>query len=197
VKRRVVAAEQKAEEECLDLRPDTVPNVWRLFQHAIKSPLTRQKYQRRLSRFFEFAEIEGDSLQAKALSFFNKAATENAWAFNSILRFLEEQKARVNNREISGATVRNYVKAIKLFCEMADIPIPWKKLTRGLPRARNYADDRIPSIEELRKLMEYPDRRIRCIVITMVSSGIRLGRLGLFKMGRHTANRTRRRSCCC
>ena len=67
----------------------------------------------------------------------------------------------MNKREISGATVWNYVKAIKLFCEMADIPIPWKKLTRGLPRARNYADDRIPSLEEIRKLMEYLDRRIK------------------------------------
>jgi hypothetical protein len=78
-----------------------------------------------------------------------------------ILRFLELQNSRVNNREISGATVRNYVKAIKLFCEMADLPIPWKKLTRGLPRAKNYADDRIPSIEEIRRLLEYPDRRIK------------------------------------
>jgi hypothetical protein len=183
VKRRVEASEQKAAEECLDLRPDMVPDVWRLFQYAIKSPLTRQKYQRRLSKFFEFAEIEGDSLQAKALSFSTKAATKHAWAFSSILRFLEEQKARVNNREISGATVRNYVKAIKLFCEMADIPIPWKKLTRGLPRARNYAEDRIPSLEELKKLMEYPDRRIKSIVTTMVSSGIRLGSWDYLRWG--------------
>ena len=151
-------AEQKAAAECLDLNPN--PNsdsdVWRLFLYAIKSPLTREKYQRRLLRFFDYAGIQGDSLQAKAASFSNRAATENTWAFNTVLRFLEGQKARVNNKEISGATVRNYVKAIKLFCEMADIPIPWKKLTRGLPRARNYADDRIPSLEEIRKLMEYP-----------------------------------------
>jgi hypothetical protein len=36
-----------------------------------------------------------------------------------------------------GATVRNYAKSIKLFCDMADIPIPWKKTTRGLSRGKN------------------------------------------------------------
>jgi hypothetical protein len=91
------------------------------------------------------------------------------------LGFLEQQIARVNNREITGTTVRNYVKAIKLICEMADIPIQWKKLTRGLPRAKSYADDRIPSMEELRRLLEYPDRRIKPLVCTMASSGIRIG----------------------
>jgi hypothetical protein len=30
---------------------------------------------------------------------------------------------RANRTEIAGSTVRNYLKSIKLFCEMADIPI--------------------------------------------------------------------------
>ena len=107
-------------EECLDLKPNPDCHVWRLFLYAIKSPLTREKYQRRLSKFFEYAEIQGDSLQAKAISFSNKAALDLSWAFNTLLRFLEVQNARVNNREISGATVRNYVKAIKLFCDKVD-----------------------------------------------------------------------------
>jgi hypothetical protein len=34
---------------------------------------------------------------------------------------------------------------------MADLAIAWKKTTRGLPRGRRYADDRIPTIEELKK----------------------------------------------
>jgi hypothetical protein len=149
----------------------------------MKSPLTREKYQRRLASFLEHANIQGDTLQSKVVSFSNKAATEPLWAFNTILRFLEVQNTRVNNKQISGATVRNYVKAIKLFCEMADIPMPWKKLTQGLPRARNYADDRIPSLEEIRKLMEYPDRRIKPIVCTMASSGIRLGAWDYLRWG--------------
>jgi site-specific recombinase XerC len=170
-------------ERCLDVGPEPDSDVWRLFLYAMKSPVTRDKYQRRLSKIFEFAGIKGTSRQAIALLFIDKAKVDSNWAFTTILRFLERQKMRVNNREISGATVRNYVKPIKLFCEMADIPIPWKKLTRGLPRAKSYADDRIPSIEELRKLLEYPDRRIKAIVCTMASSGIRFGAWDYLRWG--------------
>jgi hypothetical protein len=80
----------------------------------------------------------------------------------------------VDRKEISGATVRNHVKSIKLFCEMADVPIQWEKITRGLPRGRKYADGRIPALNEIKKLVEYPDRRIKAIVYTMASSGIRI-----------------------
>jgi len=58
---------------------------------------------------------------------------------------------------------------------MADISIPWKKITRGLSRGKRYANDRIPTLQEVRKIVEYPDRRIKPIVYTMCPSGIRLG----------------------
>lgn len=43
--------------------------------------------------------------------------------------------------ELSPTTLRNYIKAIKLFCEMNDIAVSWKKITMGLPKARRFADD--------------------------------------------------------
>ena len=58
---------------------------------------------------------------------------------------------------------------------MTDIDISWKKITRGLPKTKRYADDRAPTLEEIQKIAEYPDRRIKAIVYTMASSGIRLG----------------------
>src|SRR6266702_6197267 len=58
---------------------------------------------------------------------------------------------------------------------MSDIPVPWKKIARGLPKTRRFADDRAPTIEEIRKIAEYPDRRIKAILYIMASSGIRLG----------------------
>jgi hypothetical protein len=79
--------------------------------------------------------------------------------------------------EISCSTISNYYKAVKLFLEMNidKSVINWKKLAKGLPVVRKAANDRAPTIEELRKLAEYPDRRIRPIVFIMASSGIRLG----------------------
>ena len=56
---------------------------------------------------------------------------------------------------------------------MADISIQQKKITRGLPHARQSAYDRSPTLEGIIQLLEYPDRRIKPIDYTMVSSGIR------------------------
>ena len=67
------------------------------------------------------------------------------------------------------------MKSLKAFCDSADINVPWKKVTRGLPKARQSSNDRAPTIEEIRKIVDYPDRRIKPIVYTMASSGIRLG----------------------
>jgi len=58
---------------------------------------------------------------------------------------------------------------------MNDLVLNWKKVTRGMPRVRQAANDRAPTIEEIQKLIEYPDRRIKPIVYTMASSGIRIG----------------------
>ena len=101
--------------------------------------------------------------------FADKATNDPTRAFNSILRFLQYQKDRVEKEEITGATLRNFIKAIKLFCEMSDISIPWKKMTRRLPKILRYTDDRAPTIEEIQQLCGYPDLRIKGIVYTMAS----------------------------
>jgi hypothetical protein len=92
-------------------------DIWRLFLYAMKSPITRDKYQRRLSKFFGFAEIQGVSLQEKALSFVQAARTDSSWVFTMVLRFLELQNARVNNREITGSSyVRKKHRFIRIQC---------------------------------------------------------------------------------
>jgi len=144
-----------------------------LFIHAIKSPVTKEKYQRRLMIFFDFIKIPGDSMQERCIVFAKNGKNTN-WIFNNILQFVLFYKERINRKEITGATLFNYLKAIKLFCEMSDISINWKKLTRGLSRGRRYANDRAPSLEEIKKIIQYPDRRIKPIVYVMCSSGIRL-----------------------
>jgi integrase len=154
--------------------PQTITDPWRLYLYAMKSPATKEKYLMRLGKFLSFLEIQG-TLDDKARYFANKGKHDSMWAFNSVLEFLQTQKERFNRKEITAGTIRNYVKSVKLFCQMADVPIPWEKITRGLPRGRRYADDRAPTLEEIKKLCEYPDRRIKPLVYTMVSSGLRVG----------------------
>lgn len=124
----------------------------------------------------DFLGIKGD-LQHQAREFAIMAKANPKWFQESFMNFILFQKERVNRKEITEGTIGNYYKAVKLFCEMNfDQPIiNWKKISRGMPRARKFALDRIPTPEEIQKLCEYPDRRIKAIVYTMISSGIRIG----------------------
>ena len=133
--------------------------------------------------FFNYINLlPNGSLEEQCNLFATKGLEDHKWAFNNIIKFLQFQKERVEKEEITGATLRNFVKTIKLFCEMSDIPIQWKKITRGLPKSRKYADDRAPTLEEIQQICEYPDRRIKGIVYTMASSGIRLGAWDYFTL---------------
>jgi integrase len=169
-----VEKEENEEEEELD--------PWTLYLYSIKSPATKEKYLLRLGKFLNYLNFQG-ALEDKARAFARKGKVDSIWAFNCLLKFIQFQKERFNRKEITAGTIRNYVKSIKLFCAMADIAINWDKITRGLPKGRRYTDDRAPTLDEIKKLCEYPDRRIKAIVYTMVSSGIRVGAWDYLRWG--------------
>lgn len=155
---------------------DNTPDPLSAFNYALKAPESQRQYPRRLKVFLDYLDIKGD-LHHQAREFARMAKDNPKWFQESFMNFILYQKERVNKKEIAEGTIGNYYKAVKLFCEMNfDQPIiNWKKISRGMPRARKFALDRIPTVEEIRKLCEYPDRRIKAIVYTMISSGIRIG----------------------
>jgi hypothetical protein len=65
---------------------------------------------------------------------------------------------------------------------MNDIVINWDRLSKALPPQKHHANDRGPTIEEIKKILEYPDKRIKPIILTMLSSAIRLGAWDYFRV---------------
>ena len=153
-------------------------SAYSLFVLAIRSSQTKQKYLQRFGYFLEFAQVatgNETSIEERCNKLAELANSDYKWLLSCIFSYLQFLKTRVESKQIKASTVRNNIKPIKLFCEQLDIDIPWKKLTRGMPKERKYAIDRAPTIEEITKISEYPDRRIKPIIYTMVSSGMRLG----------------------
>ncbi|HEY7573326.1 MAG TPA: hypothetical protein VH796_18350 [Nitrososphaeraceae archaeon] len=144
------------------------------FRYGLRAPDTKRQYPRRFQYFLDYLRLPG-GLDEQAMQFLTNAKANSQWAQESLMSFIEFQKERVTRREISESTITNYYKATKLFCVMNDLVLNWKKISRGLPVGRRAANDRAPNIDEIRKLIEYPDRRIKAIVFTMISSGIRIG----------------------
>jgi integrase len=144
------------------------------FMYALRAPDTRRQYPRRFQFFLNFLTLSG-TLHDQARDFVSKARENPMWVQESLMSFIDYQKERVKRGELAESTVPNYYKATKLFCVMNDIVLNWKKISRGLPSGRRAANDRAPTLEEIQRLIKYPDRRIKPIVSTMVSSGIRIG----------------------
>ena len=141
----------------------------KLFLEAIKSPVTREIYKRRLATFLEYVGMDVDS-------FVRKAKAQPKWAQGKIVNYLLKEKERALRKEIEPSTVSNVKKPVKLLLDMNDVSeINWKKISRILPSARKYAIDRAPTIDELRLLIANSDLRFQAILLTMASSGIRLG----------------------
>jgi hypothetical protein len=163
-------------QELLDETKQNAATAYQMFKFSIRSELTCKYYERRIRTFFNFIGFHPDkNIDDRCNAFASEAINNPNWSLNKIILFLQFQKDRAEHGEITPATVSNFVKALKIFCETSEIPIPWKRIVRGLPRPRMASNDRAPTVEEIQKLMEYPDRRIKPIVKIMASSGIRIG----------------------
>jgi hypothetical protein len=146
------------------------------FKIALKSKEVQRQYPNLLEKFLDFCKFEGLDVEQKAIKFscFAKSRSQEE-VEDLVIRFVLFQKERIDNKEITSGTLRNYVKAIKLFCRMNRINVGWDIISHSLPRVKQHANDRIPKLDEIKKLIEYPDRRIKPIVLLSASTGIRVG----------------------
>jgi hypothetical protein len=162
-------------------------DVLTAFVSAMPSKDTKKEYLIRLRYFFDAIHVPGKTLADQASNFLSQIAAANQansnpkYGQDCLQKFKGYLKERFERRELSSGSVKNYLFAPKLFYEVNDIEFDWKKIRRGLPRANYVAHDRNPTIEEIRKLIAYPDRRVKVIVLTIISSGIRVGAFDYLK----------------
>jgi hypothetical protein len=180
VKKGIITQEEQQREQALP-SPSLLLRQIKPVSYAFKylnSPDTQRQYPKRLKLFFDHVELPGKDIEVQGQAFLDIARENQHWAEEKILLFLDFQKQRVLKKELAAGTLKNLCLAIKTFYEAYGDLLPalnWKRISKALPRAKSSSNDRAPTLEEIRKLCEYPDRRIKPIVYTMCSSGIRLG----------------------
>jgi len=118
--------------------------VVQIFNAAIKSPVTRNVYERRLLNFLKHLKMTPDD-------FVSLAKNDPLGAEKKIIAFAFELKKRFERAELAAGTVHNCVKCVRLLLEMNDIFLNWKKISRILPKVRRYALDRYLRLKKLGK----------------------------------------------
>ena len=155
---------------------------------SLGSDVSKERYIEKLELFFDFIGLEGNSLEEKGLTFLAKAKEEvnnddskkinPYWIEDSIQDFLTHHKQRFKKGEIGANTLEMYYWPIKKFCDAHKSTlasdIEWKRLEKILPDAPSYSNDRCPTVQEIRKVIKNPNRRVKPVVLVMCSSGIRL-----------------------
>ena len=119
----------------------------KILREAVRAEETWLQYERRFWRFLDWLGETPDS-------FLERARADKNWAKVRVIDYIILQKQRVKKGEISESSVANLKK---LFLEMNDVSLNWKKINKTLPSTRRYALDRAPTIEEIRRLLRYPD----------------------------------------
>jgi hypothetical protein len=156
-------------------REQVFSSPYNRFLYALKAPESKRQYPKRLEVFLNYIDMEGSSLEERLSNLYDKAKSDPAWLQDSLIDFIMVQKERADEGKIKESTIPNYYKPVKLFCDMNDIIINWKLVTRGMPRGIAAANDRTPTLDEIVQLLKYPDIRVKSIILAMVSSGIRVG----------------------
>ena len=102
------------------------------FIYALKSKDVQRQYPSLLAKFLRFVTIEG-SMEEKCDKLYKLGKENNQLLQSHLIKYCIFQKERTKKNEISEGTLRNYLKPLKLFFEMNDIILPWKKIIKGLP----------------------------------------------------------------
>lgn len=80
------------------------------------------------------------------------------------------------------AAIHNYVAAALAFYKINDVILNVNKINKFIPAQKKIRKDRAYTHEEISKLLELSDERMRTVILLMASSGIRVGALPLLRL---------------
>jgi integrase len=142
---------------------------------GLPSKRTKDGYKNNFGKFLSFLQLDGNlTLIEQAQTFLDKAKQDEEWAQNQVISFLIALDQGQGRQKLAAGTIKNYYKAIKLFCDLNRIILGWKRILRYIGRTRKVANDRIPLPEEMRKWITARDRRVKFAILMMSSCGMRL-----------------------
>jgi integrase len=141
------------------------------FVNALRSPITRAVYDNGLKRFMEFCNVgHPDELLQKDPRMIQ--ATIIDWITS----------LRNPPRSLSHASLNINKSAILTFYQMNDVTLNSKKIGRYLGERQRQHKDRAYTVDEIHKLIEISDERMKVVILLFASCGLRPGAMPELKL---------------
>ena len=149
-----------------------------LWLESFKSQSTKKSYKIHLLMFCKYYNTDPDSLVRL------KADQIKSMVVGYIIHLKKVAKKYVSKAkrgEICVNSIKTYMMGIQSFLEFHEIALPWKRISKFYPAdiANNL---RAYTKEEITKILSVADLRDRCIILLMISTGIRVGAIKSLRM---------------
>jgi integrase len=145
-----------------------------LFLNSIRSPETRSNYEILFQKYMDYVSIED-------LFFENNPRLIEKKIIDFILYLRDQGK--------SCSAIRNYLTPIKSFYKINDVVLNDRKILKFLPEQLKVGNDRAYTHEEISKMLEIADERMRAVILLLSSSGIRIGAIPTLTLGNLQENK--------
>ena len=136
-----------------------------LLLESCKSEDTKKQYAFCIKKYFDFLDGK-DKGNFKLPKDRNRKEIEDN--IIEYIIFLKKQG-------MSYCGISNYIVPVKSFYAINDITLNVKKLAKFMPENRRMRTDRAYTHEEISKILEISDERMRVIILLLASTGIRVG----------------------
>jgi len=133
----------------------------KLFQNSIKSPQTKRTYMILLQKYMDYVGKDKDPF------FGDNSKLIQECIIDFIIKMKEQNKTY--------SAIHNYVTPIISFYKINDIVLNTKKINKFLPEYVKVKKDRPYTHDEISKLLEIADEKMRVVILLLASTGIRIG----------------------
>lgn len=136
-----------------------------LFLDSIRSPETKQQYAFCIKKYFNFIGSE--------------IPKERKEIEDKVIQYIIHLK----KEGMSYHGISNYVVPVKSFYAINDIVLNVAKIGKFMPEIHKMKKDRAYTHEEISKMVEIADERMRVVILLLASTGIRIGAVPFIKLG--------------
>ena len=142
-------------------------DVYFNFINSLKSEVTKKEYEREIRLFMKFCDV---------------TRLSNLLDLIDIQKQIISYVVSLKERGLSYNSISLSLYAIYHFFEMNDIILNKKKINMFKGEFSRRVSDRAYTWQEIKKMLDISDLRMKSIILLMASSGVRIGSVPLLKL---------------